>query len=264
MIKYCFTVILAFFLTNVYLAQVSNSNENNVVQDKTSPLFGLKKAGFEDIDPGQPIMLDGITIPVYTDSLKRVQGLDFMKIMMTNEYIPEPYLNDKKEIQAFVLRKATEQEKSQMRQMQTDIEQDSPLLGKEAIAFDVKNLKGKKYSLKSLKGKVIVINFWFIECKPCVMEMPELNKLVEKYKDKNVVFLGFATNEKKQIEKFLKKQKFNYQIIADSKEIVGSYKINAFPTHLIIDPNSIVRYHSVGLGPSTIEEIEKTIESFIH
>ena len=255
MIKYLYKTALLFLFIQPSIAQGTI--------DKNCPLFGLKKAGFQDIDFGQPIMLDGITIPVYTETQKQVQGEDFMNLMMTNDFIPEPYINDKKEIKAFVLRKATEQEKEQMMNMQTKKGQESELLGKEAKPFFLKDIYGKKYSLKDLKGKVVVINFWFVECKPCVMEIPELNKIVEKYKDKNVVFLGLATNEKPKIKDFLKKQKFNYNIIAESKEMVDSYKINAFPTHLIIDANSIIRYQASGLGPTTTKEIEAMIEQLI-
>jgi len=52
----------------------------------------------------------------------------------------------------------------------------------------------KTYSLSSLKGKIFVINFWFLECKPCVIEIPELNKIVEKHKSEEVLFLAFAMN----------------------------------------------------------------------
>ena len=54
--------------------------------------------------------------------------------------------------------------------------------------FAAVDMNGNSYSLGILKGKVVVINFWFVECKPCVIEMPELNEIVEKYKSEEVVF----------------------------------------------------------------------------
>lgn len=123
------------------------------------------------------------------------------------------------------MRKATDLEKSQMVKMQTDTEMPikTDMIGKTALPFSVTDINGNNYSLESLKGKVIVINFWFVECKPCVMEMPELNKLVEKYKNKEVVFLGFAMNEKDKIEKFLKTTTYKYNIVAAAKDVVGTY-----------------------------------------
>jgi peroxiredoxin len=95
------------------------------------------------------------------------------------------------------------------------------------------------------------------------MEIPDLNDLVEKYKGKEVVFLGFATNDKSKIESFLKTKTYKYNIIADSKEVAALYKANSYPTHLIIDKNSIISYYITGLGPTTIKDLDKTIESFI-
>ena len=148
-----------------------------------------------------------------------------------------------------------------MVKMKTDSEMPgkSDLLGKPALPFSVTDINGNNYSLESLKGKVIVINFWFVECKPCVMEMPELNKLVEKFNNKDVVFLGFAMNEKDKIEQFLKKTKYKYNIIPGAKDVIGTYGVTSFPMHIVIDKNSIITFAVNGLGPTTIEDLEKEI-----
>jgi len=74
------------------------------------------------------------------------------------------------------------QESDQVRQSQQD------QVGSDAPDFSAVDMNGNSYSLGILKGKVVVINFWFVECKPCVIEMPELNEIVEKYKSEEVVF----------------------------------------------------------------------------
>src|SRR6185312_613814 len=56
-------------------------------------------------------------------------------------------------------------------------------IGSEAPDFTVADLNGKMYKLSDLKGKTVVLNFWFTTCAPCVTEMPELNRLIEKYKN---------------------------------------------------------------------------------
>ena len=139
----------------------------------------------------------------------------------------------------------------------------SELIGKDAFPFSVTDISGNNYTLEKLKGKVIVINFWFVECKPCVMEMPDLNKLVDKYKGKDVVFLGFANNDKSKIESFLKTKTFKYNIIANSKEIADLYKTTLFPTHIIIDSNSIISHTINGLYPSSVVDLDKQIELLV-
>lgn len=233
---------------------------------KENPLAGLRKANFTELDPSKPLMLDGISTPVYTENLTLIEGDDFMKVMSNGDYFPEVYIDSNKEVKAFVLRKATELEKSKMMRMETnsDMPEKSDLMGKQALPFSVTDINGKYYSLESLKGKVIVINFWFVECKPCVMEIPELNKLVEKYENKNVVFLGLAINEKDKIDKFLKTNQYKYNIVPAAKDVVGTYGVTSFPMHMVIDKNSIITFAVNGLGPTSIDDLDKMIGSLLN
>ncbi len=253
--KYFFLLLIVFKTFTICQAQESITTNNPL-------LNGLRKADFQDLDPSQPIMLDGITIPVYSEEMKRLEGENFMKVMMSADYIPEPYIDSTKAVKLFLLRKATELEKSQMLQFQGDApNSSSAMIGKPALPFTVTDMIGNTYSLESLKGKVVVLNFWFVECKPCVMEIPELNKLVEKYKGKDVVFLGIATNDKAKLQIFLEKQPFNYNIIPNGSKTAGDYQVTAFPTHIIIDKNSVVAFATTGLGPTTMEDIEKLLDT---
>jgi peroxiredoxin len=262
MIAFATTVLIS----NV-VAQITTVKQDLVVDKSDIPLTGLKKAVPGDIDPEKPMMLNPLTTPMYSEDFLLIKEDEFMKIMMSGDYIPEPYIDSNKVVKAFVLRQATEYEKQQMKEMQGIMQNPdqnkSELIGKEALPFSVKDISGNKYSLEKLKGKVIVINFWFVECKPCVMEIPELNDLVDKYKGKEVVFLGFATNEKSKIESFLQSKTYKYNLIADSKEVAELYRVYSYPTHLIIDMNSIISYYTTGLGPTTIKDIDMTIELLI-
>ena len=140
---------------------------------------------------------------------------------------------------------------------------ENSLIGMNAPVFSVKDIQGNKKSLNSLKGKIIILNFWFIECKPCVREMPELNNLVKKYKNDNVEFIGFSGNGSMQINSFLKEQDFLYNIVPNSKSVIKDYRISSYPTNIIIDQNAKVVYVTKGLKPTTVNEIEEVIKSLI-
>lgn len=267
--KACNTVILLvmsilFFNSFEINAQISGSE--NVI-DKSNPLSGLKLAGPGDIDSGTPLMLDPMSMPMYDEQLQKINPADFMKIMMSNEYIPEPYVDEKKAVKAFVLRKATDDEKAMMAKMQQGRmgaeQEESPLVGTQAIDFDVTDLKGKKYKLSELKGKIVALNFWFVECKPCIMEMPELNELVEEFKGKEVVFLAIAVNDQKQLKKFLKTTDFNYKVISSGQSVSDSYGIKGFPTNIIIDQNGLIQYASTGIGPNNKVNLLKEIDKLL-
>jgi peroxiredoxin len=139
----------------------------------------------------------------------------------------------------------------------------SALIGTEAFDFALDDMKGKKIKLSQLKGKVVVLNFWFIECKPCVMEMPELNELVAEFKGNEVIFLAIAVNKKDQLKKFLKKTEFKYKVLPNGQSVSDSYGVKGFPTNLIMDQNGIIQYVSTGIGPNNKSNLQKEINNLL-
>ncbi len=133
-------------------------------------------------------------------------------------------------------------------------------VGQPAKEFKAQDIYGNEYALSELKGKIVVMNFWFIACPPCIKEIPELNGLVDKYGTEDVVFLAFATDTEERLGKFLSKSQFKYQVFAKSMDLASTYLVAAYPTSFVIDKKGIVRYAHTGLGKSTISDIEETIE----
>jgi thiol-disulfide isomerase/thioredoxin len=105
------------------------------------------------------------------------------------------------------------------------------------------SITGKSYGPAELGGKVVVLNFWYTSCPPCLKEIPELNQLVDEYRDQNVVFLGFAIDEKAEIERFLKENPFKYEIIPSAAQLMLRFLQpdkegrleTKFPTHIVVD-----------------------------
>lgn len=183
---------------------LSNLNAQNELLDS------LTKANMEDLDPSTEIMIDGISIPVYSIDGKQLSQEEMMQEFMKGDVAPDFYVDDNKDIKAIVLRTATEEELNMM--MAATNQTDSIDMGATAQPFTATDLEGTTFTLDELKGKVVVINFWFVACKPCVEEIPELNELVEKYEEKDVVFLGFALDNEKRLNSFLEKTPFKYHI----------------------------------------------------
>lgn len=122
---------------------------------------------------------------------------------------------------------------------------------------------GLIWNSAKLKGKVIVINFWFTACKPCILEMPHLNKLVEENKNNPVVFIAPAPEDKARIKKFLAKYSFDYYIIPSSLEYITSLKVENFPTHLIIDKAGIIKQVFIGYADDIKEKLQAEIDKLI-
>jgi len=112
-------------------------------------------------------------------------------------------------------------------------------------SFAALDMAGQKVDTNELKGKVVVLNLWFINCPNCVEEIKMLNALVDQYKDNNnVVFLGLAASRKPDLEKFFIKNPFKYRNIPNATMIIiskfgtpdksGELSV-PFPMHYVLD-----------------------------
>jgi len=112
------------------------------------------------------------------------------------------------------------------------------------------DINGNKYDSTNTFGKIIVINCWYLACKPCVEEIPDLNKLVANYKkNADILFIALTFDKKSEIAGFLKTRRFNYAIIPNKKEyLMEELKIPGYPTHIIIDrKNKIAKISNVSI-----------------
>lgn len=116
------------------------------------------------------------------------------------------------------------------------------LVGCRAPNFIVKTIDGETLTLEQLQGKVVVINFWFESCAPCIAELPALNRLWEEYKSKDVVFIAFGRDDSESIKDFLKRRDFHYLQVSSDYDITQEYCILAgWPTNMVLDKEGILR-----------------------
>lgn len=101
--------------------------------------------------------------------------------------------------------------------------------------LDFQTLEGRRLSAADLKGRIVVLNFWFSGCKPCLMEIPELNEMVEEFSESDVIFVALTTDNEAKAREVLGKHRFAYQIVVDSRPVHELMGISSYPTHLIFD-----------------------------
>ncbi|APD06479.1 thioredoxin-like protein YneN [Flavobacteriaceae bacterium UJ101] len=181
-----------------------------------------------------------------------ISSEEFQKLMSTGKYILNPKVEDGKMIEAQIV-EADDDQLTMLKKMKAN--QDK--INYEAPDFDVVDIEGNSFKLSDLKDKTIVLTFWFTNCKPCIEEIPILNQLVEENRD--VIFLGMATDKKEIIETFLEKHPFKYTIIANSSDISSLYEVVAFPTHIIIKNGKVV-YKKMGVTSDIKMELQNAIE----
>lgn len=115
--------------------------------------------------------------------------------------------------------------------------------------------------------KIVILDFWYTSCMPCIKTIPHLNKLKEKFKDK-IEIIGVNPIENKEkhkekIENFIKRTPMNYPIFL-VESIPAEYNIRAYPTLYILDKNRKVRYSKIGLSDNTYEELDKILNELIN
>ena len=104
---------------------------------------------------------------------------------------------------------------------------------------------GSKVSIKNLKGKVVVVDFWATWCGPCVAEMPEMKRLYAKYHDQGVEFIGVSLDQPQEkggldkLKTFVKDNEIGwpqyYQGNGWESEFSKSWGINAVPSMFLVD-----------------------------
>ena len=116
--------------------------------------------------------------------------------------------------------------------------------GAAAPAFTLPDTDGRSVSLKSLKGKVVAVNFWATWCGPCRDEMPELSRVYAENRGRCFEMLGIAEESGPREEVVATAQRFGatYPILLDDDGRAGdAFKIPAYPRTFLIDGNGLIR-----------------------
>lgn len=113
--------------------------------------------------------------------------------------------------------------------------------GEPAPAFDLPGADGQRTTLASLAGEVVVINFWATWCKPCVAELPDLDRLHRREGGPRVVAISVDT-ETDRAAALVTHLRLGLTVLLDPKsEVVSRYQAPKLPTTYLLDPQGVVR-----------------------
>ncbi len=121
-----------------------------------------------------------------------------------------------------------------------EIERKKSLIGKEYPIENAQTTSGRVINIDDLKGKPTLVNLWFTSCKPCIEEMPVLNKMKTEHGDK-FNFLAITFESEARVKKFLKKFTFDFEQIVNSKELTSGLGFEGFPVNLFLDKDGVLR-----------------------
>ena len=103
--------------------------------------------------------------------------------------------------------------------------------------FTLTDLQGKSWTLKDLKGKVVLVNFWATWCPPCQKEMPDLEALYNRFKDQGFVILAISEDEEtEKVAPFIAERKISYPILLDPGQKVNKlFQVEGIPKSFVYD-----------------------------
>jgi thiol-disulfide isomerase/thioredoxin len=134
-------------------------------------------------------------------------------------------------------------------------------VGEVAPDWTLHDAAGKPRTLSEYRGKVVVMDFWATWCGPCKEVMPRMQKLFEKYQDRDVVVLGVDAWEQKDAVAFMQQKKFAYSLLLKGEEIAESYRVTILPSVYIVGVDGRVIYSHVGVDHKDLSDlIEKHLK----
>jgi thiol-disulfide isomerase/thioredoxin len=134
-------------------------------------------------------------------------------------------------------------------------------LGKPAAEWETTDFQGKTHSLKSHRGKVLLLDFWYRNCGWCTRAMPQLKAVASHFEGKPVVVLGMNTDRKESDARFvIETMELNYANLR-AREVPNQYGVRGYPTLVVVDQKGIVREFHVGYAPDLKEKLIKAVEA---
>ena len=123
-------------------------------------------------------------------------------------------------------------------------------------------------SLKSLRGKVVLVDFWAFDCEPCIDAMPHIRTLYSKYESRGLVVIGVhapRTKDEKNLSKLreaVSRLDIRFPVVTDNEQKIWSdYRCDLWPTAFVIDRNGAIQYSRGGIG--RYDELERKILSLL-
>src|SRR5438128_2131455 len=132
-------------------------------------------------------------------------------------------------------------------------------------AIALQDFDGKTVPTEKFKDKIVVLDFWATWCGPCLAEIPELNRLQEKYGDKGVKVVGvtMASGEAKEVKPFIARNKMKYTVLMGDDDQAYDFNVVAFPTTYLLTKDLKIFRRYIGAGPRKAAQIEGDIQKLL-
>jgi len=102
--------------------------------------------------------------------------------------------------------------------------------------FTLTDLQGKSWSLKSLRGEVVLVNFWATWCPPCQKEMPDLEALYKRFRNQRFVILSISDEEADKVRPFIAERRITFPVLLDpGSKVHKAFEVEGIPKSFVYD-----------------------------
>lgn len=131
--------------------------------------------------------------------------------------------------------------------------------------INLRDFEGKAIPSDQFKGNILVLDFWATWCVPCIAEIPTLNRLQEKYKDRGVRVLGvtLASGDAAEVKPSIGRNKMKYTVLMGDDDQVYDLNVVAFPTTYVVTRDMKVFRRYIGASPTKAAELEADIQKLL-
>ncbi len=138
-------------------------------------------------------------------------------------------------------------------------------VGGRAPEIGVNDLNGRPVRMASLRGKVVIVDFWASWCAPCRQEFPVLERLHRTYASQGLAIVGVSVdNDVANVRSFLRRNSASFLIAHDPRKVAAArYGGTAMPSSYIIDRRGIVRHYHPGFRASDAATIEREVQALL-
>ena len=135
-----------------------------------------------------------------------------------------------------------------------------PTVGMQAEDFSLLDLEGKSQSLSQYRGKIVLVNFWATWCKPCTTEMPAMQAIYNKLRDKGFVVLAInELEDDAKVREHIKRYGHTFPVLMDrDNKVANQFGVFGLPVSVFIDQEGRVQEYIKG-GLLTEQKIEGTL-----
>jgi thiol-disulfide isomerase/thioredoxin len=139
--------------------------------------------------------------------------------------------------------------------------------GDEAVPFKLRDINGNQHEINAQKTKLIMLDFWYLACAPCLKAIPEIVSLRSEYGEDKIEIYGinsYDSTDKRvaEIKRFVKEYNINYPLLIADNLLVSQYKVNVWPTIYLIQDGRIV-YSHLGYDKTQFDILRGKIKELI-